>query len=157
MELIIIPKGSGKYDVNDNKERKIYSVTKKRRLIGNPITTLHDASGYALYTLVRTQSGMKPAFQIIFNDNVFLAAQCKSLYVDPTITFVGGSHSFELKGKDIWNLKMFEHKDEIGGLKTERQANDDPKYILTIEDKYFDDFIPLFAVIADKCFSGKNK
>lgn len=157
MQLIVIPKGQGKYDVTDPKERKIYSVTKKRRLIGNPITTLHDASGYALYTMIRTESGKKPAFQIIFNDSAFLAAQCKSLYVDPCITFAGGSNSYELKGKDPFDFKVFSRKDEIGSLVTERQANNDPKYILTIDDKYYDDYFPLFAVVADKCFSGKNK
>lgn len=157
MELIVIPKGAGKYDVTDPKERKIYTVTKKRRLIGNPVTTLHDASGYALYTMIRTESGKKPAFQIVFNDTPFLAAQCRSLYVDPSITFAGGSNQFELKGKDPTNFKLFSRHDEIGSLVTERQANNEPKYILNVDDRYYDDYIPLFAVIADKCYNGKNK
>ena len=118
----------------------------------------HASAGeYALYTMIRTESGKKPAFQIIFNDSAFLAAQCKSLYVDPCITFAGGSNSYELKGNDPFNFKVFSRKDEIGSLVTERQANNDPKYILTIDDKYYDDYFPLFAVVADKCFSGKNK
>ena len=137
MELIIIPKGAGKYDVTDAKNRIIYTVSKKRRLIGNPITTLHDASGYALYTMVRTESGKKPAFQIIFNDNPFFVVQCKSLYVDPSITFAGGNNNFELKGKlRPWQISRF---------------------LMEVEDAYFDDYIPLFAVVTDKCFSGKNK
>jgi len=157
MELIILPKGAGKYDVTDKKDRVIYTVTKKRRLIGNPITTLFDASGYALYTMVRTQNGKKPAFQIIFNDNPFFVVECKSLYVDPCITFAGGNNNFELKGKNPYQLSLNLGKESVGTLITERQANDDPKYTLTVEDAYFDDYIPLFAVVADKCFSGKNK
>ena len=157
MELIIIPKGAGKYDVTDAKNRIIYTVSKKRRLIGNHITTLHDASGYALYTMVRTESGKKPAFQIIFNDNPFFVVQCKSLYVDPSITFAGGNNNFELKGKNQFQLTLYLGKQPVGSLITERQANDEPKYTLSVEDAYFDDYIPLFAVVTDKCFSGKNK
>ena len=157
MELVILPKGSGRYEVLDAKERVIYTVSKKKRLIGNPISTLHDASGYALYRLVRTESGKKPAFQIIFNEAAFMAVKCESLFVDPTITFNGGSHRYELKGKDQRRLTLYSYKDEIGTLITERQANNEPKYLLSVDNKYFDDYIPLFAIVADKCFSGTNK
>ncbi len=157
MELIIIPTGSGKFTITDNKERKIYSVTKKRKLIGNPITTLYDASGYALYTMVRTAAGIKPMFQIIFNDAVFMTVQCKSLYVDPCIIFTGQGGEFELKGNTADNLVLRTGGEKIGTLKTERQMNNDPKYFLTVDDKRFDDFFPLFAIAADKCFNGKNK
>ena len=157
MELIIIPKGSGKYDVTDTKERMIYTVTKKKKLIGFPITTLFDPSGYRLYSLQRTAAGNKPTFQILFNEKVFMAIKCESLYVDPTITFNGGSYSFELRGKTQQNLTLYSRRDEIGSLVTEKQANGEPKYTLTIENKFYDDFFPLFAVVADKCFSGNNK
>ena len=157
MKLIIIPTGSGKFTITDDKERKIYSVTKKRKLIGNPITTLYDASDYALYTMVRTAAGIKPAFQIIFNDAVFMTVQCKSLYVDPCITFIGQGGEFELKGMTADNLVLRTGGEEIGTLKTERQMNNDPKYLLTVDNMRFDDFMALFAVAADKCFNGKNK
>lgn len=157
MELVILPKGGGKYEIQDLKERVIYTVSKKRRLIGNPITTLHDASGYALYRLVRTDSGKKPAFQIIFNEAAFMAVKCESIFVDPTITFQGGSHRYELRGKNSNNLTLYSYKDAIGTLVTERQANNEPKYLLSVESKYFDDFIPMFVIVADKCFNGTNK
>ncbi len=157
MDLVVIPKGAGKYDVTDTKERIIYTVSKKKRLIGNPLTTLHDASGYALYRLIRTESGKKPAFTIMFNEKPFMLVKCESLFVDPTITFNGGSHAFELKGKNSREMKLYSHGTEIGTLIAEKQANDEPKYTMSIENKYFDDFFPLFAVIADKCFSGNNK
>ena len=149
MELMIIPKGSGKFDVVDGKGRKIYSVTKKRKLMGNPITTLHDASGYALYTMVRTASGKKPSFQIIFNDALFMTVQCKSLYVDPSILYEGDPGKFELKGKSAADMELKTNNQVIGGVVTEQQSNGNPKYKLTIDDQYFDDYIPLFAVAVD--------
>ncbi len=157
MELIIIPKGAGKYDVTDTKERMIYTVAKKKKLIGFPITTLFDPSGYRLYSLQRTEAGNKPAFQMLFNDKVFMAIKCESLYVDPTITFNGGSYAFALRGKVQNNLTLFSRNDEIGTLITEKQANGEPKYTLTVENKFFDDFFALFAVVADKCFNPNNK
>ena len=153
MELLVIPKGSGKYTITDEKDRKIYSVNKKRKLIGNPITSLHDASGYVLYTMVRTASGNKPAFDITFNDAHFLDAKCKSLFVDPSIIFSGPGGEFMLKGKDTSYLVLTKGETEIGNLKKEKQANDEPMYILTVEDKEYDDFIPLFAIVADKCYN----
>lgn len=155
MELIIIPKGSGKYTVTDPKERTIYTVTKKRKLIGNPITTLHDASGYALYTMVRRESGMKPSFQIIFNDALFMKVKCTSLYVDPCVVFEGDDGTYELKGKSHDKLELKKDGTVIGSLITEAQANGEPKYTLTVENKFFDDVIPLFAVSIDKCFNSK--
>ena len=154
MELMVIPKGSGKYAMTDEKDRKIYTVNKKRKLIGNPITTLHDASGYVLYSMVRTASGKKPAFDITFNEAHFLDALCKSLYVDPTITFTGPGGEYMLRGKNWNDLTLTKGDEVIGSLKTEKQANGDPLYRLIVEDKKFDDFIPLFAVVADKCFNG---
>ena len=153
MELIVIPKGSGKYSVTDEKDRKIYTVNKKRKLIGNPITTLHDASGYVLYSMVRTASGNKPAFDITFNDAHFLDAKCKSLFVDPSIIFSGPGGEYMLKGKDTSFFSLTKDGEEIGTLKKEKQANDEPMYLLSVTDKMFDDFIPLFAVVADKCYN----
>jgi len=157
IELIILPKGAGKYDIVDSKDRIIYTVSKKKRLIGNPITTLHDPQGYALYRLIRTDSGKKPAFQIIFNEKPFMVVKCESVFVDPTITFNGGSYRYELKGKSSKELKLVSYNDEIGTLITETQANGEPKYLLSVEKKYFDDFIPLFVIAADKCFNGTNR
>ena len=86
-----------------------------------------------------------------------MAVKCESIFVDPTITFQGGSHRYELRGKSSNNLTLYSYKDEIGTLVTERQANNEPKYLLTVENKFFDDFIPMFAIVADKCFNGTNK
>lgn len=157
MELIIIPNGNGKYSVTDHKERTIYSVTKKKRFIGNPITTLHDASGYVLYTMVRTESGRKPAFHIEFNDTLYMKVRCTSMFVDPCIEFIGSEANYELKGSTHAKMTLRRDDEKIGTLVIESQANNEPKYILTVENKFFDDVIPLFAVTVDKCFNGTNK
>ncbi|MBQ8928691.1 MAG: hypothetical protein IJ055_10530 [Oscillospiraceae bacterium] len=154
MELRIIPKGGGKYIINDPKERTIYTVTKAKKLFGNPITTLHDASGYALYTMQRTASGKKPAFDIFFNDQTVIKVSCKSLYVDPSVLFESDKTKIELKGTDDYkDYKILSGRQQIGEMHTERQTNNEPMYQLVIDDPYFDDYIPLLAVAADKCFS----
>lgn len=157
MELIIIPNGNGKYTVEDGKQRKIYSVTKKKRFIGNPITTLHDASGYVLYTMVRTESGRKPAFHIEFNDSLYMKVRCTSMFVDPCVEFIGNEANYELKGRSHAKMKLTKDDEEIGTLVVEAQANNEPKYILTVDNRSFDDVIPLFAVAVDKCFNDSNK
>ena len=156
MELIIIPNGNGKYTVTDPKDRKIYSVTKKKRFIGNPITTLRDASGYVLYTMVRIESGRKPTFHIEFNDTLFMKVRCTSMFVDPCIEFDGNEASYELKGHTHSKMTLKKDDETIGTLIIETQANGEPKYVLTVENKYFDDVIPLFAVTVDKCFGVAN-
>ena len=157
MELIVIPTGGGKYSITDTKDRKIYSVTKKRKLVGNPITTLHDASGYELYTMIRTEAGKRPSFQIIFNDALFMRVKCRSLFVDPCVLFEGETLSYELKGREYKHLKLRCQGELAGELVTEIQPNNEPKYRLTVDDRFYDDYIPLFAVAADKCFNGTNK
>ena len=152
MELVVIPTGSGKYNVIDAKDRKLYSVTKKRKLIGNAITTLHDASGYALYSMVRTESGKKPAFHIFLNGTIVLRVQAKSMFLNPCIAFDGSNDSFELRGEKVTHFELFHNEVAIGTLDTEIQTNGEPKYRITIEQKYFDDFFPLFAVVVDKCY-----
>lgn len=152
MELVVLPTGSGKYNIIDTKDRKVYSVTKKRRLVGNPITTLHDASGYALYSMVRTESGKKPAFHIFLNGRIVLRVQCKSMFLSPCIAFEGDDHAFELRGEQVNHFEICRDAQPIGLLDTEIQTNGEPKYRITIEQKYFDDFFPLFAVVVDKCY-----
>lgn len=152
MELVVIPTGSGKYNVIDTKDRKLYSVTKKRKLVGNSITTLHDASGYALYSMVRTESGKKPAFHIFLNGTVVLRVLCKSMFLSPCIVLEGSDFGYEMRGEQVTHFHIFQGDFEVGTLDTEIQTNGEPKYRITIEQKYFDDFFPLFAVIVDKCY-----
>lgn len=159
MELFVIPKGSGKYTVTDKKDRKIYSVTKAKKKLfgGNPITTLHDASGYALYTQQRTAAGKKPAFRVDFNDEPFMTLACKSVYLDPSLICEGQGMKWEIKSKDRMNFEIFKDGKKVGKMETQRQTNNEAKFYIEIDDKVFDDYIPLFAVCADKSFSQMNK
>ncbi len=154
MELFVVPKGNDKYGVSDKKDRKIYSISKKRF---SKLIILHDASGYALYSLQQTTTGMKPTFNITFNDAPFMTVKCKSIYLDPSLICEGQGMKFEIKSQDRMQFTILKNGQTVGKLQTEKQANNEQKYYIEINDRAFDDFIPLFAVCVDKCFSDLNK
>lgn len=157
MQLIIVPKGAGKYVISDPKNRTIYTVGKAKKLFGNPITTLYDASGYSLYTMQRTASGKKPSFRIDFNDAPFMTVTCKSIYLDPSLIFEGQGMKFQIKSKDRLNFDIVRDGVSVGRMETTRQTNNEPIFNIAIDDKVFDDYVPFFAVCADKCFRELNK
>ncbi len=157
MELLVTSKGSGKYIVTDTKEREIYHITKARKLFGSPITTLTDASGYTLYTMKRTSAGKKPEYEIQLNERFFMKVLCKSMFIDPSIQFETVDSIYELKGKDQKHFILYKNEVQIGTLDTAKMVNNDLVYKLVFDDQSFDDFFPLFAVAADKCFGEMNK
>ncbi|MBR0485133.1 MAG: hypothetical protein IJJ69_10185 [Oscillospiraceae bacterium] len=157
MELQVTAKGSGKYIITDAKEREIYHVTKTRKLFGSPITTLYDVSGYALYTMKRTSAGKKPEYEVQLNERFFMKVLCKSMFIDPSIQFETVESIYELKGKDQKHFVLYKNQVEIGMLDTAKLVNNDLVYKLVFDDQLFDDFFPLFAVAADKCFGEMNK
>lgn len=154
MELYVVPKGNEKYLITDKKDRKIYSVDKKRfskQLI------LHDASGYALYSLLQITTGMKPSFRIDFNEESFMKVTCKSIYLDPSLECEGRGMKYVIKSQDRMNFEIYKNGAKIGTIVTEKQTNNEQQYYIDVDNKAFDDYIPLFAVCADKCFSSLNK
>lgn len=157
MKLIVAAKGSGKYVVTDQKSRTIYTVGKTKKLFGNPITTLYDASGYSLYTMQKTASGKKPTFRIDFNDAPFMTVVCKSIYLDPSLIFEGQGLKFNVKSKDRLNFEIIRNGVTTGKMETEKQTNGDQLFVIEIDDKAFDDYVPFFAVCADKSFRDLNK
>ncbi len=154
MELYVVPKNAEKYHVYDKKERKIYSVSKKR--FGKS-WTLYDASDYALYSMIQTGTGKKPSFKIEFNDAPFMMVTCKSIYLDPSLECEGQGMKFAIKSRDRKNFELLKNGTKIGSITTETQTNNEQKYFIDIDNKSFDDYIPMFAVCVDKCFSGLNK
>lgn len=154
MELYVVPKNAEKYNVFDKKDRRIYKISKKK-FAKNWV--LQDASDYALYSMVQTSTGKKPAFKIEFNDAPFMIVTCKSIYLDPSLECEGQGMKFELKSRDRKNFEFFKNGTKVGTISTEKQTNNEPKYYINMEDKAFDDYIPIFAVCIDKCFSGMNK
>lgn len=157
MELLVTSKGSGKYSVSDTSNRLIYQITKARKMFGNPITTLSDPSGYTLYTMRRVSAGRKPEYEIQLNDRFFMKVLCKSMFIDPSIQFEGNAVVYELKGKEHTHFELYRNDESIGTLDMAKQVNNELVYRLVFDDRYFDDFFPLFAVTADKCFGEMSK
>ena len=181
MELIISSKGH-KYTVTDKKGRTLYSVKKKGFGAGRYV--LLDASNYHLYSLTSVGEERKPAFNISHNDRGIIALTCKSMFLDPTIIVKGKDTSgtevhYALASKDHRNFNILipqtekeeEEKDEneneneetsedegkVGSIRTMLTPAGDFQYELEIENKIFDDFIPLFAVAIDLAFADMNR
>ncbi len=153
MELLVASKGS-KYIVEDKKSRLLYTVKKKGF---SPRYILLDASNYNLYTLLQTGDDRKPAFTVILNDDEFLKMECKSLFLDPTITAEGKDMNFVIASKDRKNFDIILNDITVGHIKTKTAVSGDLQYDLDIENTAFDDYIPLFAVAIDRAFGEMNK
>ena len=115
------------------------------------------ASNYILYTLVQLTDDKKHSFSIILNDEVFLNVECKSMFLDPTITAEGNGMSYTLASKDRKNFDIILNDTTVGHIKTKIAVSGDLQYDLDIENTAFDDYIPLFAVAIDKAFGSINK
>ncbi len=160
MELIISAK-NGKYYVTDKKDRNLYTV--KKKAFGKGKFVLHDASNYNLYTLSQIGDERKPAFNISHNEKGIISLSCKSMFLDPTINVKGKDTSgtavmYDLVSKDHRDFKIVRNGDEeVGSITTRLTAAGDFQYGLEIEDKIFDDYIPLFAVAVDLAFADMNQ
>lgn len=153
MELTIAEKGS-KYVVEDKKSRLLYTVKKKgfaQRYI------LLDASNYNLYTLIQDGDSRKPQFSVILNDDLFLKMECKSLFLNPTITAEGKGMNYAIASKDRKNFDIILNDIKVGKIATKYGVSDTLHYDLEIENTAFDDYIPLFAVAIDMAFGEMNR
>lgn len=155
MELLLLIKGN-KYIVEDKKSRLLYTVKKKG--FGNTKFVLLDASNYNLYTLMNTTSSdAKPSFTVILNDDTFMLINCKSKFLDPTITCEGKNLSYTLTSKNRRDFTIMFNGEEKGKIETNVSVSGELQYDITIDDKMFDDYIPLFAVVADKIYGDTNR
>ena len=153
MELIVMPKGYA-YTVEDKNQRVLYSVKKKG--FGQKYNLL-DASNYVLYTIVQGTDDRKPVFTIILNDTTFLKLEVKSLFLDPTISAEGKTLKYALVSKDRRNFEIMLEGNSVGMIKTKLTMKNELHYDIEIENKAFDDYIPLFAIAIDKTFGDMNK
>jgi len=153
MELIVMPKGNA-YTVEDKKQRVLYSIKKKG--FGQKYNLL-DVSNYVLYTIVQGTDDRKPIFTIILNDTTFLKLECKSLFLDPTITAVGKTLKYDLVSKDRRDFEIILNGNPVGHIKTKVTMKNELHYDIEIENTAFDDYIPLFAIAIDKTFGDMNK
>ncbi len=154
MELLVLPKGSSKYIVEDKKSRLLYSVKKKG--FGGRYMLL-DASNYHLYSLLQTGDERKPSFTVILNDATFMTMSCKSLFLDPTIEAEGQGMKFSIASKDRKEFTIYKNGTAVGSIKTLVTINGELHYEVQIENVAFDDYIPLFAVAIDRAFGDMNK
>lgn len=160
MELTISVKGN-KYTVQDKGQaRVLYTVKKKGFGAGRYI--LLDASNYNLYSLVQTGEDRKPSFIITHNDISIMQLTCKSMFLDPTINIEGKDISknpvkYSLASKDHRNFEILREETKVGAIITKVTMAKDLQYELEIENKIFDDYIPLFAVAVDLTFGDMNK
>jgi len=115
------------------------------------------SSNYNLYTLLQTGDDRKPAFTVILNDDEFLKMECKSLFLDPTITAEGKDMKFVIASKDRKNFDIILNDITVGHIKTKTAVSGGLQYDLDIENTAFDDYIPLFAVAIDRAFGEMNK
>ncbi len=153
MELVVASKGN-KYIVEDKQQKLLYTVKKKgfgQRYI------LLDASNYNLYTIIQTGDTRKPFFTIVLNDDTFMKMECKSMFLDPTITAVGRNMHYALTSKDRRNFEIKLEDAVVGKISTKTGVGGDLQYDVEIDNKAFDDYIPLFAVAIDRAFGEMNK
>lgn len=158
MELFLVPKGS-KFIVQDKKKRLLYTV--KKKAFGGKFLLL-DASGYELYSFINTIQGKKPEFNIILNDKIFMTIKCLSVFLDPSIEFDYQEDKFKdikytLKSSDRKNFTLLRNNEEVGSVRTIVDMDKDLCYEISIEDQFFDDYIPLFALAVERAFGDMNK
>jgi hypothetical protein len=154
MELLIVPKGN-KYTVQDKKQRTLYVI--KKKAFGGGLYLLLDSSEYQLYSFAVTGDARKPTFDILHNGAIYMKVYCKSMFLDPTIIAENDSMSYSLVSKDRKEFEMYLGTEHIGHMKTLTTMQGELHYDMEIDDKAFDDYIPLFAVAADKAFGEMNK
>ncbi len=154
MDFTILPKPGARYIANDTNNKTLYTV--RKRNFGSKYD-LFDKVNYNLYTFGQTVNDKKPAFTIILNDNTFMRIECKSLFLDPTLICKNKSITYELVSKDRKNFDIIVNKENVGHIYTKEGVTGDLVYDLSIDNRFFDDYVILFAVAIDKAFGEFNK
>ena len=79
------------------------------------------------------------------------------MFLDPTIIAKGKGMEFEIVSKDRKNFDIFFNENNVGNIKTLVAVTGELQYEMEIDNKVFDDYIPLFAVAIDMAFGHMNK
>ncbi len=159
MELVLSFK-SNKFVVTDKKERLIYTI-KKKGFSGIKYVLL-DTSNYQLYSFSQIATESKPTFVISHNDNSILHINCKSLFLDPTLTIDGRDIQgtpikYLLASKDRCNFDLIKDDQKVGSIKISMTVNQKLQYDIEIDNKIFDDYVPLFALALELTFGERNR
>ena len=153
MEFTVLSNNMG-YAVNDKNQKNLYNVRKKT--FGKKWNLL-DPNKYNLYTLAQMGDEKRPLFAIILNDTTFLTIECKSLFLDPSFTCKGKTISYTLASKDRREFDIIVNDNSVGHISTKVGVTGELLYDVTVDNKFFDDYICLFPVIIDKTFGEMNK
>ena len=160
MELMISVKGN-KYTVTDKKQQRLLYTIKKKAFVGGKYLLL-DSSNYQLYTIVQTSDDKKPMFSITHNDISLMKLECKSLFLDPTIIVDGKDTAgtpikYAITSKEHKDFQLLKDELPVGKLLVHITVSGELQYEIEIEDKVFDDYIPLFAIAVDITFGNMNR
>ena len=82
---------------------------------------------------------------------------CKSKFLDPTIECKSNDVSYKLVSKNSRDFTIMEGDEEKGTIETSVSVSGELQYDIDINDKIFDDYIPLFAIVIDKIFGDANR
>lgn len=149
MKLIMILKGS-KFDVVNDRDKKIYTI--KKKILGNARYILKDKNNYELYVLQPITGGKRPAFNIMLNEKLYLDVKCTSMFLDPSIEASGEGGHYLLKSADRKNFDMIIADKNVGNVKILTLLNGDTQVEAEINDKAYDDVIPLLALCTELTF-----
>lgn len=153
--LNILPKGN-KWLVTDSKERVIYTI--KKNVSGGKFTLI-DASGYKLYYVTFNKKEKKPVFKFFLNDNNIFDLKCTSIFLEPSFEGKGNMGEFKITSADRRDFNLFDvtRNRDMGEILVCETEKGNLPYEIRMDEKYFDDFVPLFAVCIDQVYGELNK
>lgn len=145
----MVPKGS-KFDVINERDKKVYTI--KKKILGNTRYILKDKNNYELYVLQPITGGKRPAFNIMLNEKLYLDVKCTSMFLDPSIEASGEGGNYLLKSTDRKNFDIIVAGKSVGSITILTLLNGDIQIETEINDKAYDDVIPLLALSAQLTF-----
>ena len=154
MKLVMVPKGS-KFPVLNDREKTVYTIKKKK--LGATKYVLIDKNGYVLYVLQPNVGGKRPSFKVYLNEKVIFEIVCTSMFLEPTIEITGEGRKYLIKSSDRKEFDIITEDKNIGHvighIKTLMLMSGDKQIELEVEDKRYDDSMPLLALSVELTFS----
>ena len=152
VKLSVISKGN-RYTVTDQKDRMIYTV---KSGIGGK-THLINSGGYKLYYFQSDRKSKKPAFNVFHDDARMFRAECTSMFLDPGFELRGEKLSIDVVSQDRLKFRIMDSGNQIGEISLQSEDKKEARYLIEIDENYFDDYIPLIAVFIDTAFGRINR
>ena len=83
--------------------------------------------------------------------------ECTSMFLDPTIKVRHKTMHFEISSKDRKEFDIILDGNNVGHIQSLVGVNGEMQFHINVDNKAFDDYIPLFAVAIDKAFTEMNR